>query len=259
MSKKRKNDERKIGNTKANSNLKNNNDNAEIKNTNVNQKAKNTKNINKITLVAKTPNQKDVLKSLWQNRITFISGSAGTGKTFISATYGLMELIRGKFERMIITRPCVEAYGENMGFLPGTLFDKAEPFLRSVIDVFGDHAPTNDINRLMEEEVISIVPLAYMRGRTFKNSYIIGDEMQNSSVSQMMLLLTRLGENSKMVITGDLTQSDLGDGINGLKDAIERFEKVEGIGICKLQREDIVRDPLVQVIVDKYEKEDHGL
>ena len=253
MSKKRKNEEQPNRSTKTKVSRENNdNSNIEIKNTS-------KKNIHRISLVARTSNQKEVLKSLWQNRITFVSGPAGSGKTYISATYGLMELIKGKFEKIVITRPCVEAYGENMGFLPGTLFAKAEPFLRSVIDVFGDHAPVNEINRLMEDGMITIVPLAFMRGLSFKNSFIVADEMQNSQVSQMMLLLTRLGENSKMVITGDLTQSDLREGTNGLEDAIGRFDKVDGIGIYKFLREDIVRDPLVQVIVDKYEKEDHGI
>lgn len=245
MSKKRKTDERVYGKDKK----------IEIVKEKPEQKPQ--KNINKITLQAKTPNQKEVLKSLWQNRITFVTGPAGAGKTYLASTYGLMELMKGKYERLVITRPCVEAYGESLGFLPGTVLDKAGQYICQVLDVFGEHVDTKVINKFIEDEQIQIVPLAFMRGRSFKNTFIIGEEFQNSQVSQMMLFLTRLGENSKMAITGDLTQSDLQNDMNGLKDAVVRFKDTEGIGIINLTREDIVRDPMVQIIVDKYEEKEN--
>jgi len=212
--------------------------------------------ISKLTLKALNENQKKAIKSISFNKITIITGPSGSGKTHISSVYGLMEVLRGKYKKLIITRPCVEAYGETMGFLPGDILAKSFPYITPVLDIFGEFLSSSEINKLISEGLISVVPFAFMRGNNFKNAFVVAEESQNTTPKQMHLFLTRLGENSKMVINGDLAQSDIQNNMNGLQDALQKFRNIDGIGIVEMSRQDIVRDPLVQTIVEIYEKEE---
>lgn len=204
----------------------------------------------------KTEKQAEYIKAIEENDIVFGIGPAGTGKTYLATAMALNYLYRGIVSRIILTRPAVEA-GESLGFLPGNLEEKVNPYLRPLYDSIFDMLGPEEYFTLMEKNIIEIAPLAFMRGRTINNSFIILDEAQNTTKEQMKMFLTRLGFGSKMVITGDITQSDLPKNKeSGLINAKKLFENVEGIKIVYLSKEDVIRHELVKKIIDLYEKED---
>ena len=200
---------------------------------------------------AKTEEQKQYLRLIHENQITFSYGPPGSGKTFIATSYGLNEVLRGKYDRLIITRPCVEAYGESLGYLPGTSKEKILPYILPILNIMKQKVDGSYIDNLIKDEIIQIIPFAFLRGWTFDRSFVIADEVQNTVQQQVRLLLTRIGENSKIVCTGDINQSDLG-AENGLTDAIDRLNGVEGIGIMKLTEDSIVRNPIIKEIERRY-------
>ena len=187
------------------------------------------------------------------NKIIIATGPAGTGKTLFATEYGLKHFLMGDFEKIIFTRPAVST-DEDLGYLPGTLEEKLAPYIRPIYDILYRFLSQEEVNRLIETKMIEISPLAYMRGRTFKNTWIIADEMQNSTVNQMKMLLTRLGENSRMVITGDLEQHDRGAEINGLYDFLEKFNKRRSSSITSVEFDtnDIERERVVKEVLDIY-------
>ena len=194
------------------------------------------------------------LSCLKDNDVVFCTGPAGTGKTYLAVANAINCLKDRKIEKIILSRPAVEA-GEKIGFLPGDIKEKVDPYLRPIYDALYDMMPFDKVDKKIISGEIEIAPLAFMRGRTLKNSYIIIDEAQNTTKVQMKMLLTRLGEGSKMVITGDLTQVDLPEGqISGLSHSIEILKKIKGIEILNLDISDIVRHPIVSKIIDAYEK-----
>jgi phosphate starvation-inducible PhoH-like protein len=204
-------------------------------------------------VVAKTVGQKRYLDAIRTHDITLGVGPAGTGKTYLAVAMAIHALREGKVSRIILTRPAVEA-GEALGFLPGDLYEKIMPYLRPLHDALHDMLPAEDIQKHMERSVIEIAPLAYMRGRTLNNAFIILDEAQNSTTEQMFMFLTRLGMNSKIVITGDETQVDLpAHKASGLIEAHRALRNVEGIAIIEFSRKDVVRHPLVMRIISAYE------
>jgi len=174
-----------------------------------------------------------------------------THNTHIAATYGLLKFLQGDYKKIILTRPCVEAYGEKLGSLPGTADDKIAPYMAPIFNIFGEYIALNKINEFIDHKQILTIPLAHQRGYTFNDAFILFDEAQNCVPKQMRLCLTRIGKNSKMVITGDVTQSDIG-GKNGLVDAVERLNGVTGIGVVELTKNAIVRNPIVVEIEDRY-------
>tara|TARA_X000001036_G_scaffold436993_1_gene481291 strand:- start:1586 stop:2503 length:918 start_codon:yes stop_codon:yes gene_type:complete len=201
---------------------------------------------------ALSKNQNKFVDSCAHNDIVFVIGPAGTGKTFLSVVLAVKALKEKIIEKIVITRPVVEA-GENLGFLPGDLQDKINPYLRPIYDSLDEILPKKKIKQFIDNGIIEIVPLAYMRGRTLKNSYILLDEAQNTVSSQIKMFLTRMGKNSKMIITGDITQIDLKSRKeSGLVDAIKRFNNTEGIGIVQLKEQDVLRHKLVKKILSKY-------
>ncbi|HEY9888940.1 MAG TPA: PhoH family protein [Candidatus Obscuribacterales bacterium] len=203
---------------------------------------------------AKTFRQRQYIQALQKSDLIFCSGPAGTGKTFLAAMVGVQALMNDEYERLILTRPAVEA-GERLGFLPGDLQQKVNPYLRPLYDALHELIDAEKIPNLMERGVIEVAPLAYMRGRTLNNAFVILDEAQNTTPSQMKMVLTRLGFKSRMVVTGDTTQTDLPTTqISGLAIAQHILASVEGIAFCKLTQADVVRHPLVQRIVAAYEK-----
>ena len=186
--------------------------------------------------------------------MTFGTGPAGTGKTFLAMTLAVISLKEEKVSRIILTRPAVEA-GEALGFLPGDLQEKLDPYLRPLHDALQDLLPMEEVQKHMERGTVEIAPLAYMRGRTLNNAFIILDEAQNSTAEQMLMFLTRLGSNSKVVITGDPTQIDLPPSkTSGLVEGPAALAKVEGISHCKFEKRDVVRHPLVARIVQAYDE-----
>ncbi len=190
--------------------------------------------------------------------IVFSIGPAGTGKTYLAVAMAIRLMKRGLYRKLVLVRPAVEA-GEHLGFLPGDLHAKVNPYLRPLYDALGDFLEFAEVTRYQENDIIEVVPLAYMRGRTLDNAFIILDEGQNTSVAQMKMFLTRMGRNSKIVVTGDVTQTDLPRGKeSGLLDVRRRLSNVDGIAFCLLGRADIVRHPLVQKIVDAYEDDGAG-
>lgn len=212
------------------------------------------RNFGKKTLVPKTVNQRTYLDSIERYDLVFGVGPAGTGKTYLAVAMAVSALLNKQVSRIILTRPAVEA-GERLGFLPGTLQEKIDPYLRPLYDALFDMLDTEKVEKALERNVIEIAPLAFMRGRTLNDSFIILDEAQNSTAEQMKMVLTRQGFNSKMVVTGDLTQIDLPMGRrSGLQDAVEILKEVEGIGIVYFDQRDVVRNPLVQRIVRAYER-----
>jgi phosphate starvation-inducible PhoH-like protein len=205
-------------------------------------------------VTAKTVGQKKYLEAIRKHDITFGIGPAGTGKTYLAVAMALSALRDGKTSRIILTRPAVEA-GEALGFLPGDLYEKITPYLRPLHDALQDMQPAEELQKLMERGIIEIAPLAYMRGRTLNNAFIILDEAQNSTAEQMLMFLTRLGHGSKAVITGDETQVDLPPHkSSGLAEAHRALENTEGIAIVEFSRRDVVRHPLVQRIISAYEE-----
>ena len=205
------------------------------------------------TVRAKTIGQKQYLEAIDQNTITFGIGPAGTGKTYLAVAKAVAALYGRQVSRIILTRPAVEA-GERLGFLPGTLSDKIDPYLRPLFDALQEMLEPEATHRLIEAGVIEVAPLAYMRGRTLNDSFIILDEAQNTTAEQMKMFLTRLGFNSKMVITGDTTQVDLPFGKSGLKVATDILTGVEGLHIATLSSKDVVRHELVTRIVEAYDR-----
>ena len=210
------------------------------------------------TIRPKTANQKRYVEAIDKNTITFGIGPAGTGKTYLAMAKAVQALQSKQVNRIILTRPAVEA-GERLGFLPGTLQEKIDPYLRPLFDALHDMIDQDSIPRLISNGIIEIAPLAYMRGRTLNDAFIILDEAQNTSAEQMKMFLTRLGFNSKMVITGDATQIDLPSGAqSGLKVINQILEEVEDIEFINLEAEDVVRNRLVGDIVTAYEKFEEG-
>jgi len=202
----------------------------------------------------KTPGQKKYIELIRKKDMVFCIGPAGSGKTYLAVASALSYFLEKRVNRIILTKPVVEA-GEKLGFLPGTLLEKVDPHFRPLYDALYDFMSVEKVNRLIENNVIEIAPLAYMRGRTLNDSFIILDEGQNTTNSQMKMFLTRLGFNSKVVITGDITQMDIPNPRDcGLITAINILSGIEEIGIVKLDKEDIVRHFLVQEIVEAYEK-----
>lgn len=203
---------------------------------------------------AKTFRQRQYIQSVRTHDLTFCIGPAGTGKTFLAAVLGVQALLNNEFERLILTRPAVEA-GEKLGFLPGDLQQKIDPYLRPLYDALYEFIDPEKIPSLMERGVIEVAPIAYMRGRTLNNAFVILDEAQNTTPAQMKMVVTRLGFRSRMVVTGDVTQTDLPrHQTSGLAIAQKVLHSVEGIAFCNLTKADVVRHPLVQRIVAAYEQ-----
>ena len=208
------------------------------------------------TIRAKTFRQRQYVRALRSNDVTFCVGPAGTGKTFLAAMVAVQALLNNEYERLILTRPAVEA-GERLGFLPGDLQQKVNPYLRPLYDALHELIDPERIPSLMERGVIEVAPLAYMRGRTLSNAYVILDEAQNTTPAQMKMVLTRLGFQSRMVVTGDVTQTDLPSyQQSGLAQSLKILKDVEGIAVCQLTAADVVRHPMVQRIVAAYEKQE---
>jgi len=203
---------------------------------------------------ARTPAQSTYMRALDQFDLVFGIGPAGTGKTYIAVAQAAHCLERGLVERIILSRPAVEA-GERLGFLPGDMREKVDPYLRPLYDALYDVLPPEKVERDLETGIIEIAPLAFMRGRTLANAFVILDEAQNTTTMQMKMFLTRLGENSKMVITGDPSQIDLPPGMrSGLEEAVELLDGVPGIEACRFVNADVVRRDLVARIVDAYDR-----
>ncbi|MFM2304804.1 MAG: hypothetical protein RLZZ135_2216 [Cyanobacteriota bacterium] len=202
----------------------------------------------------KTAAQWEYIQAMRQHELTFCIGPAGTGKTYLAAVLAVQSLLNGNCERLVLTRPAVEA-GEKLGFLPGDLQQKVDPFLRPLYDALHEFMDADKIPNLIEKGTIEIAPLAYMRGRTLNNAFVIVDEAQNTTPSQMKMLLTRIGFRSKMVVTGDITQTDLpSNQTSGLIIAQQILQNVEGIRFCYFTKSDVVRHALVEKIVAAYER-----
>ena len=205
-------------------------------------------------IAPRNANQAKMVKSFAENDLTFALGPAGTGKTYIAIALAVAALKNRQCRRIILSRPAVEA-GEKLGFLPGDMKDKIDPYLRPLYDALEDMIPQVKLKEYMETDTIQIAPLAFMRGRTLNDAVIILDEAQNTTKHQMKMFLTRLGHNAKMIVTGDATQIDLPRTVqSGLIQALRILRGVKGIGIIEYEKKDIVRHPLVQRIVDAYEK-----
>jgi|TARA_B110000881_G_C18476963_1_gene464407 phosphate starvation-inducible PhoH-like protein len=203
-------------------------------------------------ICAKTSNQKEIINLNAKNDLVFVVGPAGTGKTYVSVALGIKALKNKSVKKIIITRPVVEA-GENLGFLPGDLQDKIDPYLHPIYDALEDMLPISKVKKYLEDKTIEIAPIAYMRGRTLKDAFILLDEAQNTTPSQLKMFLTRLGPNSKMIVTGDISQIDLNKNqTSGLDDVIKRLKDVNGIGFTFLDNSDVLRHSLVKKILDKY-------
>lgn len=202
---------------------------------------------------ARTEGQENYLKLLYEKDIVVAIGPAGTGKTYLAVARAMVSFKKGEVRKIILCRPAVEA-GERLGFLPGDYQEKVNPYLRPLYDALNGFLEYQQLKRLMETEIVEVVPLAYMRGRNLDNAFMILDEAQNTTSEQMKMFLTRMGQNSKIVVTGDITQIDLPIGkASGLVEAQSVLAHIPGIAFCYLTRADIVRHPLVQSIVDAYE------
>ncbi|MEO1700692.1 MAG: PhoH family protein [Pseudomonadota bacterium] len=209
----------------------------------------------KKTIFARTPNQDAYMRALERAELVFGVGPAGTGKTYLAVAYAAMLLERGQVDRIILSRPAVEA-GERLGFLPGDMKEKVDPYLRPLYDALYDMIPGDKVERALAADVIEIAPLAFMRGRTLSNAAIILDEAQNTTSMQMKMFLTRLGENARMIVTGDPTQVDLPPGQkSGLVEALQILREVEGIVTVRFRENDVVRHPLVAKIVSAYDND----
>ena len=206
----------------------------------------------------KTFGQKNYVDAIDNNMIIFGTGPAGTGKTYLAMAKAIKAFKKGEVERIILTRPAIEA-GEKLGFLPGDLQSKIDPYLRPLYDALYEIMGAEQFQKNLEKELIEVAPLAYMRGRTLDNAFIVLDEAQNTTESQMKMFLTRIGFGSKAIITGDQSQKDLANSTaSGLDTALKVIKNIEGIAVCKLTSKDVVRHPLVQKIVEAYEKYDNS-
>jgi len=209
------------------------------------------------TVRARTANQKKMVQSIEKNDIVFAIGPAGTGKTYTAVALAVRALKNKAVRKIILTRPAVEA-GENLGFLPGDLKEKIDPYLRPLYDALDDMIPADKLGYYMTTRTIEIAPLAYMRGRTLDNAFIILDEAQNSTDGQLKMFLTRIGGNAKAIITGDVTQIDLPPKVkSGLEKSVRILQNIDGIGHVELDEEDVVRHKLVKAIIKAYDKEKH--
>ncbi len=208
-----------------------------------------------VTVRPKTEGQKRYVEAVLQHDLTFCSGPAGTGKTYLAVAAAANMLKHARAKRIVLARPAVEA-GERLGFLPGDLQAKVNPYLRPLFDSLHDMMEFEQVKRFMINDVIEVIPLAFMRGRTLNDSVIILDDAQNTTSSQMLMFLTRLGHNSKMIITGDTSQVDLPKDVeSGMIDAMRKLKGIKGIAVVELERADIVRHRLVQNIVNAYERQ----
>jgi phosphate starvation-inducible PhoH-like protein len=223
---------------------------------------KKSENINAVILYGnkgvivrpKSPNQKKLVDASYKNDLVFALGPAGTGKTYIAVALAVRALKNREVKRIIITRPAVEA-GENLGFLPGDLQEKLDPYLRPIYDALSDMVPTEKLRFYQENRVIEIAPLAYMRGRTLHDAFVLLDEAQNTTSEQIKMFLTRMGPNSKVIITGDQSQVDLPSRQkSGLRESLRILKGVKGIGVVNLSGSDVVRHKLVKSIIEAYEK-----
>ncbi len=207
---------------------------------------------------AKTPNQIKYLKAIQKNDICFAIGPAGTGKTYLAVAFAVSALKRGLVKKIVLARPAVEA-GESLGFLPGDFREKIDPYLRPLYDALQDMLPLDQLRAYIEKEIIEIVPLAYMRGRTLNGAYVILDEAQNATALQMKMFLTRLGPNSKAIVTGDVTQIDLpSKAASGLVEVKDILKDIDGVAFIYFNKQDVVRHKLVKDIIDAYEKYGNG-
>ena len=213
----------------------------------------------KYDITGKSKNQNDYLEILQKKQIIFAIGPAGTGKTFLAVAAAVSQLLDGQFDRIILSRPAVEA-GEKLGFLPGDLKEKVDPYLRPLYDSLNDLMPGNIVLRKMQSSEIEIAPLAFMRGRTLNNSFVILDEAQNATHTQIKMFLTRCGKNSRMVVTGDPSQTDLSKkSDSGLLKSIKILENIKDIEIINFDRNDIVRDEMVTKIIEAYDNHDEQI
>jgi phosphate starvation-inducible PhoH-like protein len=212
----------------------------------------------KKVITPKTINQKHYIDSIRRFDMVFGIGPAGTGKTYLAMAMGISSLVKKEVSRVVLARPAVEA-GERLGFLPGDLYEKVNPYLRPLYDALHDMMDFEKASRLLQQGVIEVAPLAFMRGRTLNDSFVILDEAQNATPEQMKMFLTRLGFSSKAVITGDVTQTDLPNGkISGLVEAKQILGGIKGIQFVWFSRDDVIRHPLVQEIIDAYERKESG-
>jgi phosphate starvation-inducible PhoH-like protein len=208
-------------------------------------------------ILAKTKNQKALVDMLKHNQLVFAVGPAGTGKTYTGVAIAVKALKEKEIKKIILTRPAVEA-GENLGYLPGDLKEKLDPYMQPLYDALRDMIPTVKLNKLLNDKVIEIAPLAFMRGRTLDNAFVILDEAQNTTPAQMKMFLTRMGMNAKFMVTGDPGQVDLPRNIiSGLKDALMILKDKKNIGIVHLNEKDIMRHPIVKEVIDSYNKTDN--
>ena len=208
-------------------------------------------------ILAKTKNQKVLVDMLKENQLVFAVGPAGTGKTYTGVAIAVKALKEKEIKKIILTRPAVEA-GENLGYLPGDLKEKLDPYMQPLYDALRDMIPTVKLNKLLNDKVIEIAPLAFMRGRTLDNAFVILDEAQNTTPAQMKMFLTRMGMNAKFMVTGDPGQVDLPRNIiSGLKDALMILKDKKNIGIVHLNEKDIMRHPIVKEVIDSYNKTDN--
>ncbi|WP_374943478.1 PhoH family protein [Sphingomonas sp.] len=208
----------------------------------------------KKTIVPRTPAQAHYMRALTANDMIFALGPAGTGKTYVAVAQAVAQLITGSVQRLILSRPAVEA-GEKLGFLPGDMKEKVDPYLRPLYDALHDCLPAEQVERRIASGEIEVAPIAFMRGRTLADAFVILDEAQNTTPAQMKMFLTRFGQNSRMVICGDPSQVDIPGGIagSGLADAVGRLEGIEGIAMARFTAGDVVRHPIVGRIVEAYE------
>ena len=205
-------------------------------------------------LLPQTKNQKHYMSSINDNIVTFVIGPAGTGKTYVAVSCAVKRLLRKNIRKIILVRPIIEA-GEKLGYLPGNIKDKVDPYMRPIYDALGDFLSHQKIKDLLDKDIIEISPLAFMRGRTFNNAFIILDEAQNITTPQMKMFLTRIGENTKVVINGDITQIDLKyEQDSGLLYAIDILKDVTDIGIVRLDNNDIIRSDIVKNILKKFDE-----
>jgi len=208
-------------------------------------------------ILAKTKNQKVLVDMLKDNQLVFAVGPAGTGKTYTGVAIAVKALKEKEIKKIILTRPAVEA-GENLGYLPGDLKEKLDPYMQPLYDALRDMIPTVKLNKLLNDKVIEIAPLAFMRGRTLDNAFVILDEAQNTTPAQMKMFLTRMGMNAKFMVTGDPGQVDLPRNIfSGLKDALMILKDKKNIGIIHLNEEDVMRHPIVKKIINSYNRTDN--